>query len=104
MHNKAQSSSSLRTKGTRVFGDESSRATTMPHSIRGERVAEMLTARDLESFLKVDVKTIYRYVREGLIPYVRIQSNLRFIRKEILDWVDEQSFHPHAIHRDRISE
>jgi len=36
-------------------------------------VAEVLTARDLELLLKIDVKTIYRYVQHGLTPYVRIQ-------------------------------
>jgi predicted DNA-binding transcriptional regulator AlpA len=97
MRNTKSKLHSPRTEGYGVPGDESSRITPIPRSIRGERVAEMLTARDLEALLKIDVKTIYTYVQKGLIPYVRIQSNLRFIRKEILDWVDEQTFHPHAI-------
>jgi hypothetical protein len=29
------------------------------------------------------------YVQRGLIPYVRIQSNLRFLRSEALAWVAE---------------
>ena len=53
----------------------------------------MLTARELEQLLRIDVKTIYMYVQKGLIPYVRIQSNIRFIRDEILDWITQQSFH-----------
>ena len=48
----------------------------------------MLTARELGALLRIDVKTIYTYVQKGHIPYVRIQSNLRFIRKEIFDWID----------------
>ena len=48
----------------------------------------MLTARELEALLKIDVKTIYTYVQKGLIPYVKIQSNVRFVRDEILDWID----------------
>ena len=72
-----------------------------PRSILGERIAEMLTATEPESLLETDVKTIYTYVKKGLIPYVRIQSNLRFIRKEILDWVDQQSFHTHPTDRER---
>lgn len=39
---------------------------------------ELLTARDLEALLKIDVKTIYSYAQRGLIPYVKIQSNVRF--------------------------
>jgi len=55
---------------------------------------EMLTARELEVMLKIDVKTIYGYVQRGLIPYVRIQSNLRFSKREILAWIEEQSHRP----------
>jgi predicted DNA-binding transcriptional regulator AlpA len=55
--------------------------------------AVMLKATDLEALLKIDVKTIYRYAQRGLIPYVRIQSNLRFRKREILEWLDRQSHH-----------
>jgi len=44
--------------------------------------------------LRIDVKTIYGYVQRGLIPYVRIQSNLRFSKPEILAWIEEQSHRP----------
>lgn len=57
---------------------------------------ELLTARDLETWLKIDIKTIYGYVQKGLIPYVRIQSNVRFRRQEILAWVEQQSYRPRA--------
>lgn len=56
--------------------------------------AEVLTAKDLESMLRIDVKTIYSYVQRGLLPYVRIQSNLRFLRPEIEKWVAEHQFRP----------
>jgi predicted DNA-binding transcriptional regulator AlpA len=57
---------------------------------------QLLTAKDLEALLQIDVKTIYSYVQRGLIPYVRIQSNLRFRRQEVLDWVASQSYPPRA--------
>jgi predicted DNA-binding transcriptional regulator AlpA len=47
--------------------------------------------------LKIDVKTIYAYVQRGLIPYVKIQSNVRFPRHEILTWIQEQIHRPRAI-------
>ena len=56
--------------------------------------SEMLTAKDLEALLKIDSKTIYSYVQRGLIPYVRIQSNVRFVRQQILDWIREHNFRP----------
>ena len=48
---------------------------------------EMLTAKELEAILKIDVKTIYSYVQRGLIPYIRIESNVRFLKQEILKWI-----------------
>jgi len=53
---------------------------------------EILTAKELEALLRIDVKTIYGYVQRGLIPYIRIQSNLRFRKQEVLDWIASQSY------------
>jgi len=58
------------------------------------RTPEMLMARDLEALLQIDRKTIYSYAQRGLIPYVRIQSNLRFRRTEINDWIEKHSYRP----------
>jgi excisionase family DNA binding protein len=55
---------------------------------------EILTARELEALLRIDVKTIYGYVQRGLIPYVRIQSNLRFRKQDVLEWIASQSYSP----------
>ncbi len=62
---------------------------------------DILTAQDLEAFLKIDVKTIYRYVQRGLIPYVRIQSNLRFLKSQILVWIENQNYDPASIRTKR---
>jgi predicted DNA-binding transcriptional regulator AlpA len=56
--------------------------------------AEMLTAADFEALLNIDAKTLYRYVQRRLIPFVRIQSNVRFRKCDILEWVDRQSHRP----------
>ena len=69
-------------------------AETLTREPSAKSARELLTARDLEAMLKIDVKTIYMYVQKGLIPYVRIQSNVRFIREEILDWIEKQSYRP----------
>jgi excisionase family DNA binding protein len=55
---------------------------------------EILTAKELEELLRIDVKTIYSYAQRGLIPYVRIQSNLRFVRSEVLAWLEKRQFQP----------
>ena len=54
----------------------------------------LLNVKELEAFLKIDQKTIYRYVSLGLIPYVRIQSNIRFLKRQIVSWVEEQTYEP----------
>jgi predicted DNA-binding transcriptional regulator AlpA len=51
-------------------------------------VPALLTAKDLEQLLRIDVKTIYGYVQRGLIPYVKIQSNVRFVKDDIVDWIE----------------
>jgi predicted DNA-binding transcriptional regulator AlpA len=49
--------------------------------------SDLLTAKELEEMLWIDVKTIYSYAQRGLIPYVKIQSNLRFVRADIMTWM-----------------
>ena len=58
------------------------------------QAVEMFTAKELQQILKISVKTIYRYVQRGLIPYVRIQSNVRFPKQQILEWIERQSYQP----------
>ena len=55
---------------------------------------DLLTAKELEELLRIDVKTIYSYAQRGLIPYVKIQSNLRFVRADIMTWMAEQGYKP----------
>jgi len=59
--------------------------------LRSGEMPEMFTARELEAILKINVKTIYGYVQRGLIPYVKIQSNVRFPKREILEWIESRS-------------
>jgi len=63
-----------------------------------EALPEMLTAEELEKFLRIDRKTIYRYVQLGLIPYVRMESNLRFSKHQVQRWLEERSFQPRPVH------
>jgi predicted DNA-binding transcriptional regulator AlpA len=55
---------------------------------------ELLTARELEKMLSIDVKTIYAYAKRDLLPYVRIGSNLRFRKSEILRWIADKETRP----------
>ena len=65
-----------------------------PILANAETLPEILTAKDLEAFLRIDVKTIYAYVKGGQIPYMRMGSNLRFCKREILAWLEERHYRP----------
>jgi predicted DNA-binding transcriptional regulator AlpA len=62
----------------------------------------MWTAKELEAILKIDVKTIYGYVQRGLIPYIRIQSNVRFLRSQISDWLTHHNYIPKKLNSKTI--
>jgi excisionase family DNA binding protein len=55
---------------------------------------EILRAKDLAKALQISVKTIYAYAQRGLIPYIRIESNVRFAKREILAWLEERHYRP----------
>jgi excisionase family DNA binding protein len=59
-----------------------------------DSLPEILTARELEAFIRLDVKTIYSYVQANRIPHVRMGSNLRFLKREILAWLEERHYRP----------
>jgi excisionase family DNA binding protein len=53
-----------------------------------------MTAKEVEELLRIDVKTVYSYVKRGLLPCVKIQSNVRFLRSAILQWMEEKQYKP----------
>ena len=76
-----------------VMGQHQQTSSTLGQTSPVE-LPELLTAKELEALLRIDVKTIYGYVQRGLIPYVRIQTNLRFRKQEVLEWLARQSYPP----------
>src|SRR6266478_4944926 len=77
-------------RGHTIEGSEA-KVTTTKASIAGN---ELLTAKEVEELLRIHVKTVYSYAQRGLLPYVKIQSNLRFVKSEILKWMEEHQFKP----------
>jgi len=45
-----------------------------------------LTVRDVSTLLSVSEKTVYRWVKEGVLPSYRINEQYRFNRAELLEW------------------
>ncbi|NKL02981.1 helix-turn-helix domain-containing protein [Rhizobium leguminosarum bv. viciae] len=51
---------------------------------------EILTIKELASYLKIAEKTAYRFVSEGRIPGFKVGGSWRFRRSEIKRWIAEQ--------------
>lgn len=47
---------------------------------------ERLSVKQTADILKVSEKTVYRWIRQGVIPTVRTQGRYRFDRKELETW------------------
>src|SRR5260221_1021606 len=45
-----------------------------------------LTVRDAAQLLSVTEKTIYRWIKQGMIPAYQINDQYRFNRAELLEW------------------
>lgn len=45
-----------------------------------------LTVKETAKFLKISEKTVYRWIRQGVIPAFKFQGQYRFDRKEIESW------------------
>jgi len=64
-----------------------------------KQIPRLLTAKEVEELMKIEVKTLYSYVRRGLIPYIRIESSIRFSEEQIFEWLEERAFRPRPLHQ-----
>lgn len=53
---------------------------------RLHNLGTLLTVKDLARILAISEKTIYGYSARNMIPYLKIQSNVRFRPKHIAEW------------------
>jgi len=61
------------------------------------RCDRLLTARELAEILAISPKTLYSYVARGMIPYFKIESNVRFRAREVAEWLRQHSGRPVAL-------
>lgn len=65
-----------------------------------ERLARsdrLLTAKELADILAISPKTLYSYVARGMIPYFKIESNVRFRAREVSAWLRQRACRPMAL-------
>jgi PTS system nitrogen regulatory IIA component len=54
-----------------------------------------LTVKDAASILNVSEKTIYRWIKQGIIPSYKINEQFRFNRTELLEWATSRRIQVH---------
>ena len=55
---------------------------------------EFLTVAELARWLRVNPRTVYRWVHEEQLPHVRAGRTLRFLRADIESWMHRQEGTP----------
>lgn len=48
---------------------------------------ELMTAQELARYLKVDLRTVYRYLKDTKLPAIRMEGRWRFRREEVDRWL-----------------
>lgn len=61
---------------------------------------ELLTAPELAAYLKVELRTVYRYLKAGYLPAIRMGGRWRFRKEEIDQWL-LQRVQPEHLKRDQ---
>lgn len=59
-----------------------------------ENYNRLLTVKELAALLSVSDKTIYAYVSRNLIPYLKIESSVRFRPRAIAAWLQARECLP----------
>lgn len=52
------------------------------------KLEPLLTVDELADYLKIDKRTVHRWLAEGQIPARKIGRQVRFVESEIVKWLD----------------
>lgn len=52
-----------------------------------------LTVRDAAALLNVSEKSVYRWIKQGVLPAYRVDDQYRINRTELLEWATERKLH-----------
>lgn len=51
---------------------------------------EIITPKEVAELLRVHPMTVYRYVKEKKIPFFNTGGSIRFVRKNVNKWIQNQ--------------
>ena len=54
---------------------------------------QLYTPREVADYLKVDVRTVYRWLREGEMNAIRFQREYRVAESDLRDFLEARRFH-----------
>ncbi len=57
-----------------------------------DEMPEVMTVRQAAEYLQVNEQVLYRYVREGKVPSVRMGATIRFKRSILDAWLERDSW------------
>lgn len=63
---------------------------TLSDTNEGARLPSFLTTEEVLGYLNVNPRTIYRLIRSGELPAIRIGRQWRFRRSDLSDWIERQ--------------
>ena len=81
----------------KVVAEQGMQVTDEPAVAGGADIDErVLTYREAAQLLKVSARTLERWTREGLVPYIRLPqrgrwSGIRFSRNQLLRWLRQRT-------------
>jgi excisionase family DNA binding protein len=61
---------------------------------------EILTVEQAAEFLQVHKITVYRYIREGMLPAAKLGKMYRLFRKDVEAFLDAMRHHPESVPSD----
>ncbi len=50
---------------------------------------KLLTVRETAMFLNTSTTTVYRYVKQNVLPHIRLRLGLRFRLPDLIEWIDQ---------------
>ena len=55
-------------------------------------MAKLLTVSDVGLMLNLHQNTIYNWIKQGRIPFTKVNGKLRFRLEDLYSWLDERTY------------
>ncbi len=52
---------------------------------------KLMTTKELAEYMQLNPLTVYRKVKEGEIPYIRLGRSIRFKKEQIDKWLEAET-------------